>query len=84
MDIVKEDLQALTNLLQLVSKRAKFPGENSSGQTISEVADVYNVIYLASKLETKLKAIVNTPPKLPVIKKVTRRKPVKETKDATK
>jgi len=68
MNIIKEDLQSLSNLLQVVGKRAKF-----LDMSVTEIADVYNAIYKASLLENKLKQIVNTPkpaPKKRVIKKV--------------
>jgi len=58
MNLVKEDVKALSNLLQVVSKRAKF-----LDMSVTEIADVYNAIYKASMLETKLNQIVNAPPK---------------------
>ena len=74
MNIIKEDLQSLSNLLQVVSKRAKF-----LDMSVTEIADVYNAIYKASLLENKLKQIINTPPKPDPKKRV-----VKKVEDANK
>jgi len=74
MNIIKEDLQSLSNLLQVVSKRAKF-----LDMSVTEIADVYNAIYKASLLENKLKQIINTPPKPAPKKRV-----VKKVEDANK
>jgi len=78
MNIVKEDLQALSTLLQVVSKRAKF-----LDMSVTEIADVYNAVYRASQLENKLKQIVNAPA-APAKKAAPRKKPAKKVVDATK
>jgi len=79
MNIVNEDLKVLSNLLQIVSKKAKF-----LDMSLTDVADVYNAIFQASKLENKLKEIVNTPLKKPVEVKRTRKKVKKEIPNADK